>query len=100
MPLTATGTADQVVSPVPSAPRWLLPQHHAAPSVARAHVWSPPEAIAWNASPPDTGAGAVPAPPPTRPRPSPPHWFTPQHSAVPEVVSAHEILLPAEMATY
>ena len=46
MPLTATGTDDWVVVPLPSWPSALRPQHLVTPSVWSAQVESPPAATA------------------------------------------------------
>jgi hypothetical protein len=101
-PATATETVLEVVEPVPSWPKTLLPQQYAAPAVVTPHVCSlvkrvalpmcwprgaTPRASVEKVSPPATATGTELEL--VEPSPSWPELFNPQQYAAPVLASPH-----------
>jgi hypothetical protein len=84
-PVTATGTALELVEPSPSWPALFNPQQYAAPMVASPHVCSPEALSAVKVTPPATAPGT--ALELVEPSPSWPALFDPQQYATPFVAS-------------
>jgi hypothetical protein len=98
--LTATGVADWLVLPLPSAPLVLSPQHLTVPAVSSAQVWNCPPTTA--AAPlaelivvANTGVVEL----VVLPLPSWPFVLSPQQLTAPVVETPQEWARPAEMST-
>src|SRR5580765_2615654 len=91
-PVTATGRAEFVVSPRPSCPWRLNPQHIIPPAWVTPQVWAQ-AALSWSHDvPPATTVGRVRVV--TVPSPSSPKSLAPQQYAAPADVTAHECQPP------